>query len=62
VELGVTNGIVEGFNAKIRMLSHRAFGFHSAEALIAMIYLCCSGIKIHPIGHGGSSPTSLQLC
>ena len=62
VELTVTNGIVEGFNAKIRMLSHRAFGFHSAEALIAMIYLCCSGIKIRPMGYGGLDPTSLQLC
>jgi hypothetical protein len=28
------------------MISHRACGFHSGDALIAMIYLCCSGIQI----------------
>ncbi|MCP4547086.1 MAG: transposase, partial [bacterium] len=36
----------EGMNNKIRLLSHRAFGFHSAESLIATIYLCCSGISL----------------
>ncbi len=51
IQLRLTNAIVEGFNSKIRMLSHRAFGFHSADALIAMIRLCCSGILIKPIGH-----------
>jgi hypothetical protein len=29
-----------------QLLSHRAYGFHSANALIAMIYLCCAGIQI----------------
>jgi transposase len=33
IELRITNGPVEGYNSKIRMISHRAFGFHSAEAL-----------------------------
>ena len=42
----------EGFNSKIRMISHRAFGFHSADALIAMIMLLCSGITLSPLGHG----------
>jgi transposase len=51
VQLRLTNAVVEGFNSKIRMLSHRAFGFHSADALIAMISLCCSGIHIRPLGH-----------
>jgi transposase len=41
-----TNGLAEGMNNKIRMVSHRAFGFHSADALISMIYLCCSGIML----------------
>jgi len=31
---------------KVRLISHRAYGFHSADALIAMIYLCCAGIQI----------------
>ena len=52
LEWRITNGPVEGFNSKIRMISHRAFGFHSAEALIAMILLCCSGITLSPIGQG----------
>ena len=52
IQLRLTNAIVEGFNSKIRMLSHRAFGFHSAPALIAMIRLCCSGVHIEPLGHG----------
>lgn len=42
----LTNARLEGMNNKIRLLSHRAFGFHTAESLIAMIYLCCTGIKI----------------
>lgn len=50
LECGLTNGPVEGWNSKIRMISHRAFGFHSAKALIAMIMLCCSGIVIAPLG------------
>lgn len=46
IELGISNGRLEGLNSKIRLISHRAYGFHSANALIAMIYLCCSGIQI----------------
>ena len=46
VELGISNGRLEGLNSKVRLLSHRAYGFHSADALIAMIYLCCAGIQI----------------
>lgn len=46
IELGLSNGRLEGLNSKIRLLSHRAYGFHSSDALIAMIYLCCGGIVI----------------
>ena len=42
----VTNARAEGINNKIRLLSHRAFGFHSAAPLIATIYLCCGGVAI----------------
>ena len=52
IELRITNGPVEGYNSKIRMISHRAFGFHSGGALIAMIMLLCSGITLSPRGHG----------
>jgi transposase len=46
IELGISNGRLEALNSKVRLLSHRAYGFHSADALIAMIYLCCAGIQI----------------
>ena len=42
----LSNGRLEALNSKVKLLSHRAYGFHSAEALIAMIYLCCAGITI----------------
>lgn len=51
IELRITNAPVEGYNSKIRMISHRAFGFHSAASLIAMVQLNCSGIELTPLGH-----------
>ena len=50
IELNLSNGRLEALNSKVRLISHRAYGFHSAEALIAMIYLCCAGIQI-PLPH-----------
>jgi hypothetical protein len=35
-----------GILATIRLISHRAFGFHSANSLIAVVYLCCAGVTI----------------
>ena len=46
IRLGLTNGRLEGLNSRIRLISHRSFGFHSAAPLIALVYLCCSGIVI----------------
>jgi transposase len=43
---GATNSVLEGTNNKIKLLIHRAFGFHRVEALMAMIMLCCSGIEL----------------
>jgi transposase len=42
----LTNARLEGINNKARLISHGAFGFHSAQPLIAMIYLCCSSITL----------------
>ena len=42
------NGLVEGINNKLRMVARRAFGFHSAQALIAMLFLNCGGITLTP--------------
>jgi len=49
IESHLTNGLVEGFNNKLRMIANRAFGFHSADALIAVLFLCCGGIVLEPL-------------
>jgi transposase len=46
IHLGLSNGRLEGLNSRIRLISHRSFGFHTADPLIALVYLCCSGIVI----------------
>jgi transposase len=46
IRLGLNNGRLEGLNSRIRLISHRSFGFHSADPLIALVYLCCTGIVI----------------
>jgi transposase len=46
IRLGLSNGRLEGLNSRIRLISHRSFGFHSAAPLIALVYLCCTGITI----------------
>ncbi len=44
----MTNGPVEGINNKLRVIARRAYGFHSAGALISMLFLCCGGIELAP--------------
>src|SRR4051812_22531301 len=46
IRLGLSNGRLEGLNSRVRLISHRSFGFHSSAPLIALIYLCCGGIVI----------------
>lgn len=43
-----TNALVEGLNNKLRMIARRAYGFHSPDALIAMLFLTCGGIELNP--------------
>lgn len=31
------------------MITRRSYGFHSAQSLIALIFLCCSGIHLTPV-------------
>ena len=49
VRSGLSNGRTEGLNGKARTITRRAYGFHSAPALIALLMLCCSGIKLEPV-------------
>jgi transposase len=46
IRLGLDNGRLEGLNSRIRLISHRSFGFHSPAPLIALIHLCCAGVQI----------------
>jgi transposase len=48
IRLGLSNSRMEALNSKVRLLSHRSFGFHGPEPLIALIYLCCTGLTIMP--------------
>ena len=36
-------------DGKARTITRRAYGLHSASALIALLRLCCSGIELVPI-------------
>ena len=48
VATGISNGRSEGLNGKARTITRRAYGFHDAASLIAMLFLCCSGITLQP--------------
>lgn len=46
IEAGISNGRVEGLNTKVRLLIRRAYGFHSAEAALALVMLACGPIDL----------------
>jgi transposase len=46
LELGINNGRTEGLNRRVRAITSRAFGFHSANAVAAMIMLCCGPVQL----------------
>jgi transposase len=48
IRLGLSNSRMEALNSKVRLLSHRSFGFHGPQPLIALIYLCCTGLTVTP--------------
>lgn len=45
----LSNGLLEGQNNKVRLITRRAYGFHSAEAVLAMVMLCCTGLVLLPV-------------
>jgi transposase len=49
VDTRLSNGRTEGLNGKARTITRRSYGFHSAAPLIAMLFLCCSGIMMLPM-------------
>lgn len=46
VEHGISNGRVEGLNTKVRLIVRRAYGFHSAEAALALVMLAAGPIEL----------------
>lgn len=46
VRLGLTNARVEGLNNRVRLITRRAFGFHSAKAAAALVMLSCGPITL----------------
>ncbi len=46
VEHGISNGRVEGFNTKVRLIIRRAYGFHSADAALALVMLAAGPIDL----------------
>jgi transposase len=45
-KLRLSNGAVEGMNNKIKSISHRSFGFRSAQYFITAIYHCCARLPL----------------
>jgi transposase len=46
---GLSNGRAEGLNGKVRVITRRSYGLHSAKSLIAMLFLCCSLQALTPV-------------
>jgi transposase len=43
IEHQLSNGLIESINTKIRLITRMAYGFHSADALIALAMLNLGG-------------------
>lgn len=46
IEHGLSNGRVEGLNNRVRLIVRRAFGFHSANAALALVMLSAGPITL----------------
>ncbi len=44
--LRLSNGALEGMNNKIKLVSHRSFGFRTVENFTAAIYHCCAHLPL----------------
>jgi transposase len=47
VRLGINQGRTEALNNKVRLITRRACGFHSANAALALVLLTCGPITLH---------------
>lgn len=46
IRLGLTNARLEGLNQRVRLIHRRAFGFHTAEACLALVMLSAGPITL----------------
>lgn len=47
LRLGNNNGRAEGLNNVVRLITRRAYGFHSSQAALSLVMLCCGPIQLH---------------
>jgi transposase len=45
LEHGLSNGLIESVNTKIRVITRMAFGFHNPTALIGLAMLALGGLR-----------------
>jgi transposase len=55
IRLGINQGRTEALNNKVRLITRRAYGFHSAKAALALVLLTCGPITLH-LPHELNSP------
>ena len=48
IRLGINQGRTEALNNKVRLITRRAYGFHSADAALALVMLTCGPITLTP--------------
>jgi transposase len=48
IRLGINQGRTEALNNKVRLITRRAYGFHSAQAALALVMLTCGPITLAP--------------
>lgn len=48
IRLGINQGRTEALNNKVRLITRRAYGFHSANAALALVMLTCGPITLKP--------------
>ena len=60
INRGLSNGRHEGLNTKVRLLIRRGYGFHSAEAALALVMLACGPVKLELPYHTSRHPHSWQ--
>lgn len=55
IELGINNARAEGLNNHVRLITRRAYGFHSAQAALALVMLSCGPIDLQ-LPHERAAP------